>query len=84
MIYFIMRILIDVPKETVTKLQMLAKRQHTSRADLVRQAVERYLETHQEQLEDTSVFGIWKTKTQDALVIEDTLRSEWGIHERRS
>jgi len=79
-----MRILIDVPKETVTKLQTLAKRQHTSRADLVRQAVERYLEAHHEPLDDSPAFGIWKTETQDALVIEDTLRSEWGTHERRS
>ena len=79
----IMRILIDVPKNTVAKLQKLAKRQNSSRAELVRQAVDRYLEAHQEQFDESAAFGIWKTKKQDALVIEDKLRSEWGAHERR-
>lgn len=78
-----MRILIDVQKETVTKLQALAKLRRTSRAELVRQAIEHYLERHQEQADTSPAFGIWKTKTQDALVIEDKIRSEWGVHERR-
>lgn len=79
-----MKILIDVPKETVNQLQALAKRRRTSRAEVVRQAVARYVEMHQISVEEDSVFGIWKGKRQDSLAMEDKIRSEWGAHERRS
>ncbi len=79
-----MKILIDVPKETVNQLQALAKRRRTSRAEVVRQAVARYVEMHQIAVEEDSVFGIWKGKRQDSLAMEDKIRSEWGAHERRS
>ncbi|MCA9472562.1 MAG: hypothetical protein KC594_10900 [Nitrospira sp.] len=64
-------------------MQALAKRQNTSRAELIRQAVERNLEAHQKPIDDSAVLGIWKSQTRDAIVIENQLRSEWGIHERR-
>jgi predicted DNA-binding protein len=79
-----MKILIDVPKETVNQLQALAKRRRTSRAEVVRQAVARYVEMNQVAVEEDLVFGMWKGKRQDSLAIEDKIRSEWGAHERRS
>ena len=79
-----MKILIDVPKETVDQLQTLAERRRTSRAEVVRQAVARYVEMNQVAVAEDSAFGMWKGKRQDSLTMEDKIRSEWGARERRS
>jgi len=79
-----MKILIDVPKETVDQLQSLAQRRRTSRAEVLRQAVARYVEMNQVALAEDSAFGMWKGKRQSSLAMEDKIRSEWVAHERRS
>lgn len=71
-----MRTLVDLPEEDITLLSKLAKDASVSRAELVRQAVAKFLEPHRK----TSVrefFGMWPDFPEDGQAFQDRLRSEW-------
>lgn len=56
------------------RLDDLARREHVSRAEIMRRAVASYNSTHGI---DIDVFGLWSARTIDGLAYEDRLRKEW-------
>ena len=85
MIYIgdIMRTLITLEDRQVEKLDAIARRRGTSRAQLVREAVDRYVRADEgsEADNDFSRFaGLWKGRTDipnDGLEYQLEIRKEW-------
>jgi metal-responsive CopG/Arc/MetJ family transcriptional regulator len=77
-----MRILVDLPDDTLAKLAAVSKRRKASRAALIREAVGRYVaaEAPMPPAEDET-FGAWgkfgKDAGEDGLAFQRRLRAEW-------
>ena len=69
-----MSMTISLPDEQAERLAELCRDEGISRAEAVRQAVDRYL-AHHRQRED--VFGIWRGRANEGLAFERPLRGEW-------
>ncbi len=77
-----MRTIVDIPDSQLIPLDLIARREGASRAELVRRAVALLLLQHANRpdvLEKHSVFGLWKDNpaTQDSLEYQQQLRTEW-------
>ncbi len=72
----IMRTIVDLRKPQIEGLDRLAKREGTSRAELIRRAVADWLRREAPTSGDEA-FGLWKHRDGDALAYEDEIRSEW-------
>ncbi len=70
-----MRTIIDLPDRTVAELDRIKAERGISRAALVREAVERYLEA-QAGGSRRSAFGAWNDD-EDGLAFQRRLRGEW-------
>ncbi len=71
-----MRALVDMNDAQVEALDMLARREHRSRAALIRAAIDDYLARHHhEQVADG--FGLWGKRKMDGLAWQEKVRSEW-------
>jgi metal-responsive CopG/Arc/MetJ family transcriptional regulator len=71
-----MRILIDLGEAQVRVLDELSKKQRRSRAALIRQAIDEYLDRRRsKQIGDA--FGLWGHRKTDGLAYQRKLRSEW-------
>ncbi|WP_293858877.1 CopG family transcriptional regulator [uncultured Alsobacter sp.] len=70
-----MRTLIDVPEHDLDRLAELASKRKTSRAALVREAIQQFLMA-QRPLRDDDAFGLWKTG-ESGLDYQNRLRDEW-------
>jgi hypothetical protein len=72
-----MKILLDLPEESVRAIEAIAVRQGLPRAELLRRAVQSYVSTHAEPI--SAFFGLWadnpKTSSPDEFL--DELRKEW-------
>jgi metal-responsive CopG/Arc/MetJ family transcriptional regulator len=71
-----MRILTDIGDSQIKALDELSKREKTSRAALIRHAVDDFLATHRRNLCHTA-FGLWGERTIDGLDYQEKLREEW-------
>jgi metal-responsive CopG/Arc/MetJ family transcriptional regulator len=71
-----MRTLVDIPEEHLAILNRLSKSQKVSRAELVRRAVETYIEPHK-QPASRAAFGLWKDRDDDGLAYQERMRAEW-------
>ena len=73
-----MRTIIDLPDQQLEALGRISKRRKLSRAELIRQAVDRYLAEHSPEL--GAAFGLWKRAgaREDGLAYQKRLRREWG------
>lgn len=74
-----MRTLVDLPQTDLDRLAEMASRRRTSRAALVREAVEDYLARHG-RAQPEAAFGLWTSDDQepvDGLAYQDRLRAEW-------
>ncbi|MCT4706375.1 ribbon-helix-helix domain-containing protein [Enterobacteriaceae bacterium H11S18] len=71
------RILLDLSDEVVSRLDELKKRRNLPRAELLREAVDQYLE-RQAQTVLTHAFGLWGERKIDGLEYERLLREEWS------
>ena len=71
-----MRALIDIDEKRLRELDALAKRDKRSRAALIRQAVEAYLDKRASD-EGQEAFGLWAGKEVDGLAYQERIRSEW-------
>ncbi|MFW5994532.1 MAG: CopG family transcriptional regulator [Spirochaetia bacterium] len=74
-----MRTIIEIPDSYVKRLDELKRQRRVSRSELVREAVERYLESSAGTVEDLA-FGVWAEETdepQDAVSYQERLRGEW-------
>jgi metal-responsive CopG/Arc/MetJ family transcriptional regulator len=72
-----MKISIDLPKDTVETLDHLCRRQNCSRAELIRQAVAVYLNSHLPSDEEHPAYGMWQDRNLDGVDYQRTLRAEW-------
>jgi predicted transcriptional regulator len=71
-----MRALIDMNETQVEALDTLAKHAGQSRAALIREAIDDYLDRHyREQVEDG--FGLWGKRKVDGLAYQEKVRREW-------
>jgi hypothetical protein len=73
-----MRTIIDLPDRQIEALERISKSRKLSRAELIRQAVDRYLADHAPDA--AAGFGLWKRAgaREDGLAYQRRLRREWG------
>lgn len=81
-----MRTLVDLPENDIKALDLMGKRMGESRAELVRRAVADYLDKENKpQAIKHDLFGAMKDVfTEDALVYEQRVRSEWDEREENT
>jgi len=73
-----MRTIIDIEKEKLQALTILAQDHHVSRATLIRKAIDSLLEQSLKQKKTEDVFGILKKQYKiEGLAFQKRLRSEW-------
>ena len=70
-----MRTIVDLADSQVGALDRLAKRRDRSRASLIREAVDDYLDRQRLEREDEA-FGSWGGAT-DGLAFQERARGEW-------
>lgn len=71
-----MRTLVDLIDLQVQALDRIAKRQDRSRASLIREAVDDYLDRHALERGDDD-FGSWGRSAVDGVAYQERVRSEW-------
>jgi hypothetical protein len=71
-----MRTIIDLPDEQISALAALCRRDGMSRAEAIRQAVERFTRAELPRSRDEA-FGLWRERAVDGLDYERPLREEW-------
>lgn len=71
-----MRTIIDLPDTLLRQIDSVADQDDISRAEAVRRAIAAYVESRVASRPDAA-FGIWKSRSIDALEYEDSLRGEW-------
>ena len=73
-----MRTIIEIPEDQINALDVIRKRRHTSRATLIRSAIEYFLQREsQSSLETLPGFGAWKNQEVDGLHYQEKLRDTW-------
>jgi len=72
------RILLDLSDDVIRRLDDLKQQRNLPRAELLREAVEQYLE-RQSQFEATiaTSLGLWQNCEEDGVEFERGLRKEW-------
>ncbi len=70
-----MRTIIDLPDKQVAALSEFCAQEEISRAEAIRRAVDRFLETRLSANRD-AVFGAWASRG-DSREVVDALREEW-------
>lgn len=72
-----MRTIIEVPEEVIRNLDKVGNQQRKSRAAIIREAIQLYLEGKELKNSDAA-FGVWKSKGREGLKYQEQLRSEWN------
>lgn len=72
-----MRTIIELPEKQLEALTRLSRTRKVSRAEIIRQAVDGYLQLNSPGMEDA--FGAWreKGKSRDGQALQEKLRREW-------
>jgi hypothetical protein len=81
-----MRTLVDIPEKQLDVLSAIAAARKLSRAEVVRQAIDAFIEQHRPARD--SAFGVWRERTvtlpgqeeplpEDGLAYQERVRSEW-------
>jgi len=73
-----MRTIIDLPESQLEALGRISRRRRLSRAELIRQAVDRFLVEHAPDAQ--AAFGLWRKAgaREDGVAYQRRLRREWG------
>ena len=74
------RILVDLPEQTIKDLEELAQERRVSRAEMIRVAATRFIESEKMTLSSTAqekAFGLWKSNPMTDEELQ-SLRAEWG------
>jgi metal-responsive CopG/Arc/MetJ family transcriptional regulator len=71
-----MRTLVDLGDAQIEALDELAKKENRSRAALIRQAIDNYLNERRHKRE-SDAFGLWGKRKVDGLAYQNKVRSEW-------
>jgi hypothetical protein len=72
----IMRTIVDIPEDQLERLARICEREHVSRAEAVRRAIDVYLRQRGAVSEDRA-FGLWRDRGLEGLGYQNTLRDEW-------
>jgi metal-responsive CopG/Arc/MetJ family transcriptional regulator len=72
----VMRALVDMNEDQVEALDALAKQAKTSRAALIRDAIDAYLDRHRRRHAEDG-FGLWGRRDIDGLAYQERIREEW-------
>ena len=70
------RILLDLSDDVIRRLDSLKHQRNLPRAELLREAVEQYLEK-QNTTSARNALGLWGGEGEDGLEFERKLREEW-------
>lgn len=70
------RILLDLSDEAIKRLDDLKQQRNLPRAELLREAVEQYLE-RQAETTISNALGIWQGCEEDGVEYQKKLREEW-------
>lgn len=72
-----MRTIIDLPDRQVEALERICRSRKLSRTELIRQAVDHYLQEHLPVRDQA--FGLWKREglREDGVAFQRRLRKEW-------
>ncbi len=71
-----MRTLVDLGDAQIQALDELSKQEKRSRAALIRQAIDDYLEKRRDRHE-SDAFGLWGKRKIDGLAYQEKVRGEW-------
>ncbi len=71
-----MRTIVDLPDRQIEALKQLSESAHSSRAELVRRAIDEYLARHL-PAQDDDAFGLWEKRKTDGLIYQERARDEW-------
>jgi metal-responsive CopG/Arc/MetJ family transcriptional regulator len=71
-----MRTLVDLGEAQIRALDDLSKQEKTSRAALIRHAIDDYLAARRRRLEGDA-FGLWGDHAMDGLAYQEKARQEW-------
>ena len=72
------RILLDLSDEVIKRLDDLKQQRNLPRAELLREAVEQYLERQgQAETMISNALGIWQDCEEDGVEYQKKLREEW-------
>ena len=71
-----MRTIVDLPEKQIEALKRMSEASRSSRAELVRRAIDEYLARHL-PAQDDEAFGIWGKRKIDGLDYQDRMRDEW-------
>ena len=71
-----MRTLVDLSEMQIRELDELSKLEKTSRAALIRQAIDDYL-SKRRSAQEGDAFGLWGNRKVDGLAYQKKLRGEW-------
>ena len=69
-------ILVGIRADQELKLNQMAKSRRSSRAALIREAIDKLLSTR-EKPEGDEAFGLWGNSGKDGLTYQREIRSEW-------
>ena len=72
-----MRTIVDLPEKQIEALKQMSEASRSSRAELVRRAIDEFL-AHHLPAQDDEAFGIWRERKTDGLDYQDRMRDEWG------
>ena len=72
-----MRTIVDLPDKQIEALKRMSESANSSRAELVRRAIDEYLARHQPAQGDDA-FGLWEKRETDGLTYQERARDEWG------
>ena len=71
-----MRTIVDLPDEQIEALKRISESARSSRAELVRRAIDEYLARHL-PAQDDGAFGLWKKHKTDGVTYQERARDEW-------
>lgn len=72
-----MRTIVDLPDKQIKALKRMSASSRSSRAELVRRAIDEYLARHL-PAEDDAAFGLWRRHKIDGVAYQEHARDEWG------
>lgn len=72
------RVFLDLSDDVIRRLDSLKQQRNLPRAELLREAVEQYLEK-QNTTSVRNALGLWRGKGEDGLECERKMREEWSL-----
>ncbi len=75
-----MRTIIDLPDSQIAALRELGEKEQASRAELIRRAIEAYVNDHQPSINDDAAFGLWRARREQigsGVDYQRRIRAEW-------